>query len=421
MSRAVAPGLTLRHVARPEGPWALHVLAVDLRAPGLRVDGMHALDAVAGRERTSAAAARWCAPEGRGERRAVAAVNGDLFDLATGASEGSQVVGGVVLKGVARTDSPFDTFDNTHSQLAVASDGTARIGRWSFAGTLVAGDTRLPLDGVNAPRAQGREAALFTPAAGARTPSDSTRRDVVELPYEVRNLPRGATWRDWPRAGDTLRLRRSGTATTGGDTPIPERGVVLAAREGTPAAALLAPGGPRELEAVLAFAPDPGAAPLPTPLHTLLGGWGRLVAGGEVVAARADSLEGTFPRFSAARHPRTAVGLTRGGDTLLLVVVDGRSARSVGMTFAELGTAMRSLGAWDAVNLDGGGSSAMVVHDTVVNVPSDSAGERTVGNLLLVTRPIGGARRCPAPLPRPTETPRYDRRDPDARPARRPG
>jgi hypothetical protein len=63
----------------------------------------------------------------------------------------------------------------------------------------------------------------------------------------------------------------------------------------------------------------------------------------------------------------------------------------------------------------------MVVHDTVVNVPSDSAGERTVGNLLLVTRPIGGARRCPAPLPRPTETPRYDRRDPDARPARRPG
>ena len=95
--RAVAPGLALRHVMRPEGPWALHVLAVDLRAPGLRVEGAHALDAVAGRERTSAAAARWCAPEGGGTRRAVAAVNGDLFDLATGAPEGSQVVGGAVL------------------------------------------------------------------------------------------------------------------------------------------------------------------------------------------------------------------------------------------------------------------------------------------------------------------------------------
>src|SRR5687767_4250322 len=81
-ARAVAPGLALRHLARPEGPWTLHVLRVDLRAPGVAVEGVHALDAVAGRERTSDAARRWCAPG----RRAVAAVNGDLFELATGAS-----------------------------------------------------------------------------------------------------------------------------------------------------------------------------------------------------------------------------------------------------------------------------------------------------------------------------------------------
>jgi hypothetical protein len=215
--------------------------------------------------------------------------------------------------------------------------------------------------------------------------------------------------------GDTLRLRRLGAARRGGGTPIPERGVVIAAPAGTPAAALLADGRSRDLAAVIAFAPTAG------PLRALIGGWGRLVADGQVVAALADSVEGTFPRFSARRHPRTAVGLTRGGDTLLLVTVDGRSARSIGMTFEELGAALRSLGAWDALNLDGGGSTAMVVGDSLVTTPSDSAGERTVGNVLLVTAP-GAGRRCPAPAPRrrTAAPPRYDGRDPDTRPARRP-
>jgi exopolysaccharide biosynthesis protein len=56
------------------------------------------------------------------------------------------------------------------------------------------------------------------------------------------------------------------------------------------------------------------------------------------------------------------------------------------MTLAELAVAMRDLGAWNAMNLDGGGSSTMAVGSRLVNVPSDSAGERTVGNVLLVAR-----------------------------------
>lgn len=87
-----------------------------------------------------------------------------------------------------------------------------------------------------------------------------------------------------------------------------------------------------------------------------------------------------------ARHPRTAAGLA--GNTLLLVVIDGRARESAGVTFAELATLLKDLGCTDAVNLDGGGSSTMWTrHHGVVNHPSDNrkfdhAGERPVHNAL---------------------------------------
>jgi exopolysaccharide biosynthesis protein len=104
------------------------------------------------------------------------------------------------------------------------------------------------------------------------------------------------------------------------------------------------------------------------------------------VAAASDSVEGTFPRFSRNRHPRSAIAVTRDSATLLLVAVDGRRQTSVGMSLVELGDALLSLGAAEALNLDGGGSTALVVGDSLVNVPSDSAGERPVGNVVVVTR-----------------------------------
>ena len=74
--------------------------------------------------------------------------------------------------------------------------------------------------------------------------------------------------------------------------------------------------------------------------------------------------------IAKGRAPRTAVGIKKDG-SLLLVVVDGRSNNSVGLTLQELATYMLRLGAQEAVNFDGGGSSVMAINGKVVNKPSD--------------------------------------------------
>ena len=114
-------------------------------------------------------------------------------------------------------------------------------------------------------------------------------------------------------------------------------------------------------------------------------GWMReVVSGRPQVVTEGEALTSSDDSICTGRHPRTAVGLSRDLRTLYLVVVDGRSSTSVGMTCTELATLMRNLGAYNAVNLDGGGSSTMWVRGQgLVNQPSDGS-QRTVANHLAV-------------------------------------
>ncbi len=97
-----------------------------------------------------------------------------------------------------------------------------------------------------------------------------------------------------------------------------------------------------------------------------------------------------YGAFCTGRNPRTSAGLTQDGSQLILAVVDGRQSSSVGMTCTELGNLQKDLGAYEALNLDGGGSSTMVVSGLgVVNSPSDGS-ERTVANHLAVFAPPSG-------------------------------
>jgi hypothetical protein len=93
--------------------------------------------------------------------------------------------------------------------------------------------------------------------------------------------------------------------------------------------------------------------------------------------------------FDTERHPRTLIGVDRKG-RVWLITVDGRNpALSLGMSFRELQSLARRLEMRDALNLDGGGSTTMVVRDVIVNHPSDATGPRKVSDALLVVPRYG--------------------------------
>lgn len=125
----------------------------------------------------------------------------------------------------------------------------------------------------------------------------------------------------------------------------------------------------------------------------------------QVISGNVDLLKvgEIVPHSNSARHPRTAVGLTEKGTKLVVVVVDGRKPGiSEGMSYDELAEEMKELGCWDAINLDGGGSSVMAYRDkkggefTILNDPTDGH-ERPVANVLEVgplkrSKPVKKAR-----------------------------
>jgi exopolysaccharide biosynthesis protein len=87
--------------------------------------------------------------------------------------------------------------------------------------------------------------------------------------------------------------------------------------------------------------------------------------------------------FVETKHPRTAVAKLKDGK-FLMVTVDGRSEESGGIGLENLAKILLDLGATDAMNLDGGGSSTMFLDGKIVNKPSDKEGERKVSDAILV-------------------------------------
>ena len=343
----VADGVVHRFLYAPGGPWAIHVLEA-------RADRCWSLAALKSSGGAVGRATTSDLVRSAGARDTIArAVNVDFFLFTPpGVPVGLLVMDGRVIAG------PI-----AQPALAADSAGRTHIARFETRGSLSAGGRRLEVRGWNRDVADG--VAFFDGGWGAAT---DTASGVIEVmlagpgAYRVTAVDTAAAGVAIPVGGAVLKVGRIAHDSL--------RATLRALPVGSSVSVemTLAPFHPREA----------------------VGGRPVLVRAG-AVAPRLDTVGRAG--FATNRHPRTAAGITRDGSRILLVTVDGRQAPySDGMSLPELAGLMRALGAHDAVNLDGGGSTAMIVAERgafrVANRPSDRGGERAVGNA------VGLVRRC---------------------------
>ena len=349
-TQVVRPGVVHRFIYSSAGPWAIHVLDVD-RSRCWAARAVKAGGAAIGREKTSGILAQAARRE-----NVAGGINADFFLFAPpGLPMGAFITRGRVVAGPG--DQVVLAFDSAGAPLitTLRTSGQVSIGRGSYA---IASWNRATTSGL----------AFFDAAFG---PATDTSSGTVEL--VVRRL-----------GGGTYIVVATDTAPAGTAIPL-DGGVLVAGRSASSALhrTLLALHPGDTVHAVRAL----------TPIHPLeaVGGRPQLLRDSVVVAAVDTAGQ---PGSATSRHPRTAVGIASGGRRLVLVVVDGRQKPySDGMTLRELATLMLALGARDAINLDGGGSSTLVYADPesrhrlrIANRPSDAEGERPVGNALAIVK-----------------------------------
>jgi Phosphodiester glycosidase len=337
-TKRIAPGLTFTKIVRRQLPLRTFVLRADL-AEAITLDTTIATAALPSRRVLSRIVRN---------NAALAGVNGD-FD-----------------EGLGNTVHPF------------AQDGellhTAGPGAEMFAVTRDESGTLLGTPKVSVTVTDRSSGHVFTldrwnrraPTPGeivGFSPLGGTLAAPPPFSCSVRMLPQGPP----QPAEDGVEREFVVDVSMCSESPLPREGGVV----------ISTPPGTDEATELLALVPGTSMR-----LHWTLG-WSNVfdAVGGDPILLR----DGTRAPIctSCARHPRTGLGVTADGE-ILLVVIDGRQPRwSRGATLGELRRIMRNLGAVDALNLDGGGSSEMVVEGEVVNRPSDGH-ERRIANAVLI-------------------------------------
>ncbi|MGW4059628.1 phosphodiester glycosidase family protein [Amycolatopsis sp. NPDC004747] len=341
----VAPGLNLTQFDRfdPAGWIRGDTLAVDLGSKVLKPTYLSP-GTVSARTPLSQQLAR---------AGAVAGVNGDFFDItATGAPIGVGIDHGQL------QTAPAAGHNLTAS---ITDEGKARLASVFLEATVTLPGGSMRATNFNSPVLGADAIGVYTPLWGASSRQTSVAGASRVREVELRDGVVTAT-REQPAAG-----------------PIAAGTTLLLAREaGADALAAVKPGDPVSVT----YAPRSDAGRI------------AVAVGGNEVLLRDGVVQ---PVDDVAMHPRTAVGFSADGRRMWLATVDGRQADSRGMTELELARHMKSLGADDAINLDGGGSSTLLARNegeaapSVRNSPSDG-GERLVPNGIGVTTVPGSGR-----------------------------
>lgn len=359
-SEEVAVGVVHHRVHLVKGPWRIHVLEIDLpRAWKAGIRLRTAKGPEGGAEKTSVMA-----------DQALAAINGDFFSH----SRGKTRVAGLQIHEGSLQQQPHG-----RSAFAISKEGVPLIAIFRLqAGLITAAGQTLEIAAYNhAPEA--KELSFYNHYS--QSFHDSVR---AALGFQLQSL------RDMKAVNDTVATRVMQVRRQAWPLLLERGQWLVAAGEEYAYGDRIAPGD--TVQFFLRLLPLGERPPQVGRLQEAIGGWPRILRDGRVKIEYAE--EGLSRSFAENRDPRTAIGHSQDGRVLFLVTVDGRQpGYSVGMSLEELADFMRTRlskfsrsreNAYQALNLDGGGSTTMVVRQQVVNSPSDPTGERPVANVLLV-------------------------------------
>ncbi len=381
-SRTIAPGVNWTVISRggkpttpsaiattAAGPWSVNIVSIDPRAAKGRLLVSAGAD-LRRAERTSTLARA---------SKALFAVNGGFFAYtaskeAPGDPYGLSVLGGTIVSEPLRgAGAVAMTIDSASKRLNIST--------FTWSATLRAGTqgATLPVKGLNRPPALVPNCEPVPEEESGETsdpPANPTNPLTCQGPGEIIRYTGHWGPRTPAGPGAEVIVDRTGCVVrtrTGRGGPLSPAHVSYQAT-GTSALALLDLAGAGCLRFGQQLRDANGQSPKLTSTVNAVNGRQVLVRNGTVVENRSG------PGF-AGRHPRTIAGRTAGG-VVAFLTIDGRRTTSVGATLAEAARVARSVGLVDAVNLDGGGSTTMVVNGTVVNRVSGRA-ERAVGDAIV--------------------------------------
>ncbi|MBR5899419.1 MAG: phosphodiester glycosidase family protein [Muribaculaceae bacterium] len=276
-------------------------------------------------------------------------VNGDFYNMRRGNSISSQISDGELI---------FVDNGRGRTHWAVGADRKPVMDFMDVSCVVSARGKAVKLGGVNKV-AQPHSLNLYTGRYGHVSDKCDSVAEVALMPIDAPIS-----------VGKTVKLRVATAPSVGGELAIPEGGYVLTAKgQECDFVNALQPGDEIDVSVTVNVTGGTNIS-----ANQLISGYPVILRNG-VTTDPVDILH-----HLNGLHPRTAVGNDSIGTKMVILIVDGRSKVSQGCTTKVLADIMRNVGCYEAMNLDGGGSSELYVKNLgICNVPSDGK-ERTVAN-----------------------------------------